>query len=1306
MSGGFGAGPWGVLPWGGGTALPEPPEDTNDFDLFCFSEAGLPAILADIDVNVVDGGGQLTVGGVTGDLEFRSGGSNSTDDVRLSLVKAVPQSWTLQFTLYFVALPNNFGDLASNHIFVGATDSAGPCAGLFFSKAGVAYTGGVSHDGLGNINLDSTIETLPGSAAFIEEDKYITFRIAVDTETSAAYIYITASDEVPITGHRLRYVMPAIHASELINTPIDRSLISVRGTASSASYVNLDTFCMGAGLIIPNLPPRADAGKDQAARMCSVVRLDGSASFDPEESPLAYIWTLIDAPPDSVFATEADDGVTLPEATPTGFTDRVYSAEAAVANAADPFDIGDVILFKGNSYSLSAVGTDINGFYLQTTASVIPDSVSSSFKVLRQRGISGADTVNPTFLPDVPGLYKFDLIVSDGDLLSDESLTVVNVLESAVPYGCMPDLGFVFGYLSDFWKLVEDRERLETYFQSLAQVAASELLTLWQVDYSKSLRDIQRTIQRRWLHYDLVLAEPVPEMTVLRQVRGGVLSAPIASGGESGVSGTSLVLTSEVLEDDLVINITSSDPVTASDLTDELNAKLGLLDSRFTAIYIPTSGGAGYVRLDSTITFSIGTGTTCPLWSLGAVNGGPKGIDGVKIGARTYKVSVSLEGLDIRDGDVLSVGDPANGFRIANIIDNPSDTLRYQRVVLHEDMPVNPGASWGVYGHITSRFLDFHAGLVSSGDIVTVELVDSTENSSSLLNVRAVSSVEASSGQLCADLDSIDIYLSQPTRYSIRLARIVRRRYLPIHSLISDVPMLQEHIKVAGEEQLIRRNVDFFIDEVRGQSCLRFIVGDAPDNDVWEYQVPPDRLWAETTYIDNKLTIEGNFGIQAGFTLDNLEDLSSNLDYLSAVRGLWYAYLRGPTLFNLRAGTQILLGLPFAEEAGVIDEIRKDFSPNQGRILVHDLNQPEVVRSYYFPGVLDLEINPNTKNRYTVGDEVRQFAPLVEGAEVLDYVKDSRWFEGLVNQGTFFEIEKFHRFLVRVDSAAFSLSSLFFVKNFIIKVKPTYTLPMFIVRKDIADTEISVTDDITYNGRLFLIDGACFDEYGTATHWDQPRSAGGGYQSDYDGNADPDDAPVESLYPTSQAVSWGFDKKYLCPLDEITLTGITDFAGGTVDYEGIWSYGEDVAPCHEFDHGPVTSVPSGPAGLTLTGSPSTVGEAGTIDILYFHIAGDLDGDSASYEVVVSVNGGDVDTITLTPPPNDSGGYWLVALSGTAVVATDTVSVRIRPVSGSTTPNWAMVYARVLQSDVTWSNGGSLGAGKYCKSVTEINTLGY
>ncbi len=50
-------------------------------------------------------------------------------------------------------------------------------------------------------------------------------------------------------------------------------------------------------------PPVAEAGLGLIAYVGDTVVLDGSASFDPEEDPIVYAWTLLGGPP-----TELEDG--------------------------------------------------------------------------------------------------------------------------------------------------------------------------------------------------------------------------------------------------------------------------------------------------------------------------------------------------------------------------------------------------------------------------------------------------------------------------------------------------------------------------------------------------------------------------------------------------------------------------------------------------------------------------------------------------------------------------------------------------------------------------------------------------------------------------------------------------------------------------------------------------------------------------------------------------------------------------------------------------------------------------------------
>jgi len=60
-----------------------------------------------------------------------------------------------------------------------------------------------------------------------------------------------------------------------------------------------------------NLPPVADAGADQTILTFRTVQLDGSASYDPEKSPLRYTWSLI-AKPDGSTAQLSDTNIVNP----------------------------------------------------------------------------------------------------------------------------------------------------------------------------------------------------------------------------------------------------------------------------------------------------------------------------------------------------------------------------------------------------------------------------------------------------------------------------------------------------------------------------------------------------------------------------------------------------------------------------------------------------------------------------------------------------------------------------------------------------------------------------------------------------------------------------------------------------------------------------------------------------------------------------------------------------------------------------------------------------------------------------------
>lgn len=292
------------------------------------------------------------------------------------------------------------------------------------------------------------------------------------------------------------------------------------------------------------------------------------------------------------------------------------------------------------------------------------------------------------------------------------------------------------------------------------------------------------------------------------------------------------------------------------------------------------------------------------------------------------------------------------------------------------------------------------------------------------------------------------------------------------------------------------------------------------------HKLPPLNWWAEYVYVDNSETIENNFGLLVGLRKDDLEE--AGVEYLPAVKAVWFALWHGPTVSNIRLGVQAFFNLPFAEEAGLIIDIDADYSEDTGRVLVQDTANAQSVRSYYYPLGAGLAHNPaahqilgarllkasqemdvlqelsieeaedlardllsgkkianealirshdpNLTDRmtapgyfpYLVGDEVEAFAPLSRGAKVVDYVSDPDWHEPFLPGQNM--IKKFHTFKVEIDldnvptEGGFDLAV-----DFVRRIKPVHTDFILVGVKNVSDA-ISVTEKPEFRGTYHQVD--------------------------------------------------------------------------------------------------------------------------------------------------------------------------------------------------------------------------------------------
>ncbi len=364
----------------------------------------------------------------------------------------------------------------------------------------------------------------------------------------------------------------------------------------------------------------------------------------------------------------------------------------------------------------------------------------------------------------------------------------------------------------------------------------------------------------------------------------------------------------------------------------------------------------------------------------------------------------------------------------------------------------------------------------------------------------------------------------------------------------------------------------------------------------------PDRLWAELTYFSNDSNIEANFGVLVGVKRDDLKRRGVRAPYKSVVEGLMYALVRGPVQENLRLSAQILLGLPFAVNSGVIIEInpsfriREDGSPLYGRILVEARNKADtkigITDVYLYPQGRQLDnllvpgtwlpatpneagiaINPDTEAEYKVGDRVEKFAILSKGVQVSDYLSDPTLTARLVEQGTLEAlITQYHAFKLRINSDIVTPSDIDLTTEFIKTAKPHYvkiSAGLLKIIEDLVDIEDNIIFKLFYsffeNTSLSLPTAAKFD-----------RGLG------------------ETSYVTSEGVMYS---KYIFGLDLDTTFGSVDVfstAGGFLLASGDHFYdsplirAEDVLIIEAGPNAgqyPIASVVDDNT-LTLDGSPS------------------------------------------------------------------------------------------------------------------------
>ena len=1066
----------------------------------------------------------------------------SNDGVLTSMRVDLPFQSKFTFETVFTPdiLPAGMDKLGEYRLFIGVFDKQDNAGGILISKSGIALVSA----------FGSTAFVLPGSQHIFEEGIEYILRIVVDGDEDLMHLYVTKTSELLLTGQVLRYTSAAPVTPA--GTP-DSFRVEVMGEANLEVTARFSAFrCNCTEALIPNRRPIADAGMDQTANLGSAITHDGRNSYDPEGLPITYLWDLVEAPDKSRYKITGN-GSTTDDGDADGFTtifnggtDSFSSANAPLLQPGDALVIEDVVYEVGTSRWLldSETGKYVrdsglwNDDELVITTDTIPDSLSGVFySVLHSSTYFNDRTFpDPVAIPDLSGIFMVRLVVNDGELDSLPATSLLNVAQTSVAMGCIPEVSWIWNLLSDFWNLLEDREIVETAWSGFAQAAAAQLMTAWQIDYNKSLLDIQRVFQRRWLNYDTQTYDD-PETAEIRIVRGPIVGADLAAG--ASVSGQTLQL---VLDAGLVqtITFTGTNPLSADAIAAQINTAMGFSSSVNKLALVVTKGTEKYLVLDYALLLRIrpqGTANTALGFSTaGYTQNDLQGSLGwLTINRYSFEASepavLEFDEQNIGSSDLLVFYD--KGYRIQKTA-RAVLTTEIRGLSMLDELP-DPdyffAAPWLVSSVVNSHTLNFDTDLIVPGDIARFEVKNLTTGRFSEIYCRVSGAKGARLGFDPAPL--LEHYNGDPANYETTFLGAKHVVYLPVDPLVVEIPRLQEVIKDPPSK--LDQNTDFTIEEVSGQNAIIFRAG------TFSYiDAPPDNLWAEITYFDNRPTIEANFGRMVNFTLDHLQAVTEDLDYLSAVRGLWWAYFGGPSLFKVRAGTQILLGLPFSEATGTITSILPSFSAIEGRIIIEDSAPPNNPKTYYYPRVAGLGTNPITEKVFEVGDLVEMFTPLCGGVEVYDYLSNPTWAKRYVSQGKFPELGKLFRFLVRTDVDTFNLVNISFALDFVRKIKPTYTYPLFVLLKVLHPDEVDVDDDLTMKVKLDLHDSFCTMFTTSAYRWDD---------TDESGNIN---YAYDSSTPPPRFL---FDTHRLCPAQDIWVHMSYIHPGGAGwFFDTIWAY--------------------------------------------------------------------------------------------------------------------------------------------------------
>ena len=1021
-----------------------------------------------------------------------------------------------------VLLPNAMGSTEAR-LRLEAYSPAYPAIEIYVTRAGLVVSA-----------LNGRYPTLVPGTAFVDGD--VTVRVVIDHNTGFVSVLLGG---IPAYSRDIGdswLVAPNLRkaGSIRINADWPRADFNgfgIRGIPGEGDVIlGFTALRLSSAALYQTAKPVAKIVTKTVAVVGTVVNVYGSRSESVSGLPLGYEWTLASKPlgsnpvagggdfPTASLPLGSDFGVFRfkeRDITGNGWTVQIRKNSAnapllltvnnrlrrLVIRAATDSD-GAVTT---TADSLRAVLTDPTAFEHNADFSAIVEFVygatlGSELLVPGTATFVGGALSNLadfTLVLDTPGVYILELRVSENGVWSDAIQHVLTAQLSEQLIGGVGDTSFLFKYMRDFWRSVEDTDKIEALWSGASRMISASVAELWQLDLAKSISTVTPLFQRHWMPIITGISQDeLLDPVLVHQERfdevGTPLANPLGVIARSSVTsrlrgeiGDIVLLRSDVgapvlarvAKSDGTLTVFDGAPVIAAvdvaapglfrqeaDETFFSASDAFSTVSDVTSLYIRTTRpSAGLIEVVDLAVIAGDTryfnvGTTPTLEADGSLYGTATRLsEAVRVTRQTF-FSVKFDAdvvppslgdvalirvFDSETAEVVTIGVPVLAYNVelaALYVDWDLAEKVYKAVLGQAGVEANSLLSLD----IKLEGIRYTSELLSdTANVKSIPQLGSTDGRAVLVENRDY----ATHDSRLKVLDSV----SGTTSGTSAVLTINNAVYGPwVDRTSSSKISARSAVLSTGLDAGVHVVVSATPGRVELAAAVRTI--DTPvklpvyDSDVF----PPATFWAPVMYVDNQL-VEDNFGTLLGLTRqDVLDTFRARTSYLDVLRGVWAAVMRGPHIGNITSAVNTLLGAPYSLSGGHIVEILESPAPGvPGRIVI--IGRDGDTYTHSIPPGARLGINPATNRviKASREDAVRDddwydgelpaFSTLVEFAEVDDIYTD----EGAVLSGLSLGVDtpaKYHTFVIRAPLVDVDDTSIFGLLNYFVnKARPRYT---------------------------------------------------------------------------------------------------------------------------------------------------------------------------------------------------------------------------------------------------------------------------